>query len=293
MRFIIALLSIGMLFINSIPVAMAQSSSWGSEQFENRLQRLERDVKTMERTVYRGETPPSTPNITSEAPLNAPQIEIRLSQVEDDMRELRGKLETLEFNHNQLNEAITRLQDSLKQIDGVIKQQQSSMQGPIEGITSPPTPLSPSMEGDSVYTLDVAIPDQLIASSPLEAYNDAFTKLKAGQFAEAQTAFEAFLAAYPNDTLAGNAQYWLGETFYVRRQFREAATAFVVGYQKYPDGNKAPDNLLKLALSLKELGQTTEACQSLQQLKTSFPRLAPSIQRRADEEMSALKCPAA
>ena len=71
---------------------------------------------------------------------------------------------------------------------------------------------------------------------------------------------EAFIQQFPNDQLAGNAQYWLGETYYVRKRYNDAATAFAFGYQKYPKSGKGADDLLKLGMSLGSLGQKQDAC---------------------------------
>src|SRR5262249_54094221 len=82
----------------------------------------------------------------------------------------------------------------------------------------------------------------------------------------AEAALRAFVAQHPNDPLAGNAQYWLGETYYVRKDYRQAAVAFAEGYQKYPTNSKAPDNLLKLGLALAQIGEKADACEALSQL---------------------------
>ena len=92
--------------------------------------------------------------------------------------------------------------------------------------------------------------------------------------------------------MAGNAQYWLAETFYVRKQFERAAMAFAAGYQTYPDNIKAPDNLLKLALSLARIDKQEDACVALKQLGEKFPKAPSNIRRRAAGEGAALVAPA-
>src|SRR6185295_20399322 len=83
--------------------------------------------------------------------------------------------------------------------------------------------------------------------------------------------------AYPNDQLAGNAQYWIGETYFVRGQYKAAADAFLKGYKKYKTGEKAPDTLLKLGMSLRELGQKDAACSSFNELKAKYPTAPEQI----------------
>ena len=96
-------------------------------------------------------------------------------------------------------------------------------------------------------------------------------------YASAEIAFSQLVDAYPNDPLASNAQYWLGESYYVRGQYKNAADAFLKGYKKYKSGDKAPDTLLKLGMSLAELGQKDAACSTFDELKTKYPRAPEHI----------------
>ena len=100
----------------------------------------------------------------------------------------------------------------------------------------------------------------------------------------------AFLDSYPADPLAGNAKYWLGETYYVRGQFREAAVTFAEGFQSYPDSPKAPDNLLKLGKSLAALGQSADACGTFAELVTRYPQAPATIKQQAATEQQRLSC---
>ena len=90
--------------------------------------------------------------------------------------------------------------------------------------------------------------------------------------------------------MAGNAQYWLGETYYVRGQFREAAVTFAEGFQRYPDSPKAPDNLLKLGKSLAALGQSADACGTFAELVTRYPQAPATIHQQAATEQQRLSC---
>lgn len=126
--------------------------------------------------------------------------------------------------------------------------------------------------------------------SPEEQYKYAFSLLTKSDYAGAERALQAFVAAHPNHPLAGNAQYWLGETYYVRNDFNNAARAFAIGFQKYPKSPKGPDNLLKLGLSLSALNKNKEACQSYSMLKSEFPKAPQEVLRRAEAEQKRLKC---
>jgi tol-pal system protein YbgF len=103
------------------------------------------------------------------------------------------------------------------------------------------------------------------------AYNQAFDVLKGGKYADAITAFQQFLQAYPQSSLADNAQYWLGESYYVTRDFQNAAAAFQTVLDRWPDSRKAPDALLKLGYTQAELGRTAQARTTLASVSTRYP----------------------
>ena len=128
------------------------------------------------------------------------------------------------------------------------------------------------------------------AGNPKQLYETAYGYLLQQNYGAAETAFDDFLARHPNDALAGNAQYWLGESFFVRGQYKQAAGAFLKGYQTYARSAKAPDSLLKLAMSLDRLGQKEAACTSYSELNTRFPTAAQNIKARADSERRRIGC---
>ena len=125
---------------------------------------------------------------------------------------------------------------------------------------------------------------------PQQEYEAAYGLLLQQNYGGAQTAFADFVSKHPRHALAGNAQYWLGETYYVRGQYKSAAGAFLTGYRKFNASAKAPDSLLKLAMSLDRLGQRGAACSSLGELTTKFPGAAAHVKRRASQERSRLRC---
>jgi tol-pal system protein YbgF len=131
---------------------------------------------------------------------------------------------------------------------------------------------------------------QLPGNTPDEQYQYAFGLLRQANYVEAEQALRAFIERNPTSPLAGNAQYWLGETYYVRGDYQNAAVAFAEGYQKYPDSGKAPDNLLKLGMSLGEIGAKNDACTALSQLDKQFPGAPANIKERAARERQRLGC---
>jgi tol-pal system protein YbgF len=112
-------------------------------------------------------------------------------------------------------------------------------------------------------------------------YQQGYGALLQKDYAGAEGAFRRLLDTYPNDPLAGDAQYWVGETYYVRGQYKNAADAFLKGYKKYRGGQKAPDALLKLGMSLAELGQKDAACSTFNELKAKFPQAPEHIDDEA------------
>jgi tol-pal system protein YbgF len=143
-------------------------------------------------------------------------------------------------------------------------------------------------EGDAAVT--DAAPSILPGGTPFEQYNYALGLLREQKSDEAEQALRAFIERYPEDGLTGNAQYWLGEALYARQDYDPAADAFASGYQKYPAGAKAPDNLLMLGMSLSQLGQKADACRAFAKLGRDFPGAPAAIKERARDETKRLRC---
>jgi len=121
-------------------------------------------------------------------------------------------------------------------------------------------------------------------------YKHAFSYLMRHDYDTAEAAFREFIDGNGEDPLAGNAMYWLGETYYVREKFSEAAVTFAEGYEKYPASPKTADNLLKLGFSLARLQRSEDACVALAQLSDEFPNASTTIKRRAMTEGKRIGC---
>ena len=159
-------------------------------------------------------------------------------------------------------------------------------------VAPPPTaaPIPGAVSTGQLATLPpanrVALPD----GTPKEQYEYAFKFLTRNDFASAEVALRDFLGRHPEDPLAGNAQYWLGETYYVRGDYKQAAVEFMSGYQKYPRSNKGPDNLLKLGMSMASLGQKQGACTALGRIAKDYADAPDQIKRAAASQSAELKC---
>jgi tol-pal system protein YbgF len=123
-----------------------------------------------------------------------------------------------------------------------------------------------------------------------QMYETAYNHLLQQDYGAAEAGFEDFLKRYPRDALSANAQYWLGESHFVRGQYKQSAAAFLKGYQTYGRSSKAPDSLLKLAMSLERLGQKDAACSSYAELSTKFPNAPTQIRNRALSERQRIGC---
>jgi tol-pal system protein YbgF len=131
---------------------------------------------------------------------------------------------------------------------------------------------------------------ELPAGSASAQYNAAFGLLKQADYPAAEEALKTFVAQHPKDALAGSAQYWLGETYYARGRYAEAASAFAEGYKNYPKGTKSPDELLKLGMSLARANQKQNACVAFSQLDHDFPNPGSSIKEHSVAEKKRLGC---
>jgi tol-pal system protein YbgF len=130
----------------------------------------------------------------------------------------------------------------------------------------------------------------LPAGAASEQYNVAFGLLKQADYPAAEEALKTFIGQHPKDALAGSAQYWLGETYYARGRYAEAASAFAEGYKSYPKGTKAADDLLKLGMALARTNQKQNACVAFSQLDHDFPHPGSAIKETAIAEKKRLGC---
>jgi tol-pal system protein YbgF len=129
-----------------------------------------------------------------------------------------------------------------------------------------------------------------VAPTAKQLYETAFGQLLQHDYGAAEQSFDEFLKRFPNDGLAGSAQYWQGESYYARGQYRAAANAFLKGYQTYSRSPKAPDSLLKLAMSLERLGQKEAACSSHAEFASKFPSASAELKARSQAERQRIGC---
>ncbi len=312
------------------PLAASVHAQTSNEQaLMEQVNRLQRELSTLQLYVYRGEKPPESAitEIYGSSGVNqtqAARIDLRLSQLESELRGLTGQIEEQSFRVDRLNQRLDKL---VADVDSRLQrlEQRTGGQPVASGDQLGASQGSPDADGGQPRTLGTVSENAVAAvrsggpvetagavsrvdapasqpgaeqsayapagATPEEKYSQAFNLLSQANYDQAEVALRDFLKEYPDHRLAGNAKYWLGETYYVRGQYKEAAVTFAEGYQTYPDSPKAPDNLLKLGKSLSALGETSDACGTYGELVRRFPSAAPTVLKQADQERRRLACP--
>lgn len=286
------LLSLLLSVVSSAPV-FAQSA-------DPRMERLERDMQMLQKQIY-GKAGSQTAGGATVNSDTGGRSEVRFTQIEERFRHMEGRMEELEFENRKLNETLERFQkdvdmrftDSAKASPVVEPEAEKEEKPSTENKAhKEPTEDVPT-ETKTLKTPDKkdkgAGSGQKFESSR-DHYNYAFRLLNQTQYNEAGDSFEEFINAYPKDPLIGNAYYWAGETHYVRREYIKAADLFRQGYEGMPEGPKAGDNLLKLAMSLSAMEHSSEACVVLKQVIAKFGTNSVGLKKKADAERNRLGC---
>ena len=238
----------------------------------------------------------------------AARDEARFDQLTDQMREMTGRIE--ELNH-QVDTLRSRLDKMSGDVDMRLQALEhpgsapggspTAMNGPRDeppALTPPPQrsngnpPPSQSFNPPPRDQQAAAAPDTgaLPSGSPQQQYDYAFGLLRDANYPAAERALRDFVHRYPTNRLSSNAQYWLGETYFVRRDYQAAAAAFAEGYQRFPKGPKAADDLLKLGSSLAMLNRKADACRAFAQLDHDFPIVPANLKAKAIEEKRRAGC---
>jgi len=308
--------------------AFAQSSSADVRSLAEQVERLQRELTVLQRNVYQGQAARPSGNGAAPGPVGGvADLLVRLDDLDSRISQLVGQIEETNHRITMMEQKFERFSSDLDvRLSGAggaaaeapasvasrpqpappagagDPSQNATVSGTLGNLSArdPQTRgtdaqaaaaaaaarnAGQTSTGPSPALQGAALPD----GTPDDQYKYAFGLLGRADYAGAERALSAFVEKHPTHSLAGNAQYWLGETYYVRNDFNAAARAFAVGYQKYPKSAKAPDNLLKLGLSLGNLNKPKEACQSYALLKKDFPKAIEQV-RRADGEMKRLRC---
>ena len=315
--------------IASSPADPARAQS-DLRELSNRIERLQRDIDVLQRTVA---TQGSSAGGAAAASAGAPgaaatpvrpaegfagQVDQRFSQLEGASREQTGKVEELQHRLRQLEAKIDKLVQDVEfrfqQLErgtpagagpaaagaaaGAAGQAQGAAAAGAGAAGGQRLVIVPS--GSSAQALQQQAsaprdPVRLPAGPPEAQYEFAYGLLLQAQrgqadFGPAEEAMKAFVAQNPSHRQAGAAQYWYGETLYARRDWNGAAIAFAEGFKKYPNSDKAPENLLRLGMSLGQLNRKGEACAALAEIGRRQPEAAQTLRQSAQRERQKLGC---
>lgn len=316
--------------------AMAQSTEL--QNLIQRVDRLQREISTLQRQVYSGgEIPQPAPGAAigpgeDVKPVVAARLHTRINELENQLRNLTGQIEQASF---EVSQVAARLDKLVGDVDFRLREIEARIGGglPAEGVQGGPAlGAAPGGQPGGLAAADPATPqalgevprsqvealrasqgqgqptslapqaEQVAAAAPAQTggglpggsvkadYDYAFGLLRQANYVEAESALKDFLDQHADDPLAGNAKYWLGETYYVRGDFRQAAVTFAEGFQRYPDSTKAPDNLLKLGMSLAQLDKKDDSCGAFSELLKRYPDASGSVLQRASLERERLSC---
>jgi tol-pal system protein YbgF len=305
--------------------ARAQASSDEVRTLLDRVDRLQRDVTTLQRQVYQGGGTARS-GASGPAPSGnvATSLELRIQELEEQVANLRGQLEDANFRNKSVQDRLDKLSSDVDFRLGAIEKKVGVTPGVAEGATQgSAAPASPApsarptsgagprvlgqlpAEGSSApATMNAPAPPSapltqeqpaqqqasLPPGAPKDQYAYAFSLLNQNDYAGGERALKEFLAQHPKDPLAGDAQYWLGRTYYARNNFNDAARAFAEGYQKYPHAQRAPENLLYLGRSLVGLKQKSNACQAFARMLSEYPKASDATKASAQAERKKNSC---
>ncbi|MGE4527883.1 MAG: tol-pal system protein YbgF [Rhodospirillaceae bacterium] len=271
-----------------IGVAPAQDAG----SLASRLERVERDLQVVQRQLYRDQAGGGSGGGEALSSDASASLFVRIGQMEEQMRDLTGQIEDLSYKIDQNKQRMDRMQADidfrLQALEKGAAPGAAAAEPPPPAAAAPKPAPAPAQLGQTAPSQP--LPPAQPAQSAEEAYRAARSLLLKADYAAAETAFKDFLKTHGDSEFAGNAQYWLGETYYVRGQFEQAAVAFADGYKKYRKGSKAPDSLFKLGFSMRKLNQSDKACAAFDQLLKEYPGASKAVLDLARKTRTELKC---
>lgn len=246
---------------------------------------------------YRVQDTAQSPPLSSGAPMQEEspifaRMLIKVEELQGQLTHLVGKVEMLE---NQLAVHMKKMDDQMT----AFQTYQRNEKSPSADINKPQGEKSPAGAGEnhkpSPSQKDNKSAEELLLIelrqlSPEKAYEKARGYIPRAEYSQAARALEAFVKLHPKHTLTQPAIYWWGEAHFAQKQFAEAAKKFLDGYQQDPKGSKAPDLLLKLAISLHHLKKDAEACATFKKLFSEYPKMDAALKKVAEGHMKSLKC---
>ena len=313
-------LKITIIFIFFSNIALADNHN-----FNEVLELIQKDLKTLEKAVYSGSV--NTGNLSSVESFDKNSEDVltrhllKLSDIENQFQELTNKFEEINFKLDKLSSRLSKVQadnqvrfQDVENIlsSGEVSQKLTSIpkkqaEKALPGSSQPQdlgaisykdtnnnetTQQIQSIETTSSIVTETFEAEQNILpkDNPEKQYEFATSFLKVGDYSMAERAFREFVINNSEHKLAGNAQYWYAETFRIRQLYTDAATAYLEGYQKYPKGDKAPINLLKLGVSMVQIGEKEQGCKMIVGVEEQYPKANQSVLQKAKYESKKFEC---
>ena len=293
----------------------ANSEEEQMESIINQIQIIAKDLKTLEKAVYKSSDVTTTFSADS---LNEDVLTkhlLKLNEIENQFRELTNRFEEVNFKLDKLSNRVTKIQsDNQLRFSDLEKSgsnnidQENKKKVNLPGTDKPQdfgaapgykktSSLPETQQTQSIETAGTVITEKpetseslLPDKSPAEQYEFAVSFMKIGDYETAEFALKEFIDKNKDHDLAGNAQYWYGETFRIRQLYSDAASAYLDGYQNYPKSKKAPDNLLKLGITMVQLGEKDQGCAMINGIKKQYPKASKSVLQKAQYEQKKFKC---
>jgi len=330
MRLIFKLATFKILFL--LNLININSSFAENHNIYEILEIIKNDLKTLERAVYSGSIDLQTNtdnNSVSNLDQNSEDVLTRhllkLSEVEDQFRELTNKFEEINFKLDKLSTRVSKIQadnqirfqdiennivsGNIGNVDNQLSSKPKTDEQKILPGSSQPQDLGTisykdtetnetSQQIQSVETTASIVTETFQSEekilpqdlNPKGQYEFATSFLKVGDYSTAERAFREFVLSNPEHELAGSAQYWYAETFRIRQLYTDAASAYLEGYQKYPKGKKAPINLLKLGVSMVQIGEKDQGCKMINGVELQYPNANQSVIQKAKYESKKFEC---
>ena len=319
-----------LFFIIIWPLAIISNLKAETADIKEILEIIQKDLRTLERAVYSDSFSTSSKSSSAQDMTSQNVEDVltkhllKLSEIEKQFQELTNKYEEISFKMDKLSSRLSKVQadnqlrfqnlenkttinntenNSLTSLPKTETKQKKVLPGSSQPqdlgtisykdmTANSETQVVQSVETTNTISTETFQSEEKILpkGTPKEQYEFATSFLKVGDYNMAERAFREFVDNNPDNKFSGNAQYWYAETFRIRQLYTDAASAYLEGYQKYPKSEKAPINLLKLGVSLVQIGEKDQGCLMIAGVKKQYPNATQSVLQKAKYEEKKFEC---
>ena len=308
-------------------IFLSSNSFSDNHNFKEILEIIQNDIKTLEKAVYsesklNNELSNNSDALNDNAEDVLTRHLLKLSEIETQFQNLTNRFEEINFKIDKLSTRLSKVQsDNQLRFQQLEKSVNKNISTEAASITSSSSDQNLTLPGSSepqdlgsisykdmtseeinqetqsidttasVVTENFIVEEKILPqTNPQQQYEFATSFLKVGDYNTAERAFREFVNLNPDHKLAGNAQYWYAETFRIRQLYTDAASAYLEGYKNYPKSDKAPINLLKLGVSLVQIGEKDQGCLMILGVKKQYPNAKESVIQKAKYEEKKFEC---